>query len=76
MVLRLQLKLRGMYAVDCGGALTPTTPLRVAEGLASLEDKKSGTTYGSVSDSIVIRLPPSSSSSPSALRLLSLLSLR
>ena len=46
------------------------TPLRVAEGLASLLDKKSGPTYGSVLDSMVIRLPPSSpSSSPSVARL-------
>lgn len=52
----------------CGGALTP---LRVAEGLASLAYNKSGPTYGSVSDSIVIKLPPSSSSSsPNALGLL------
>ena len=56
-----------MYVVECRCALPP---LRVTEGLASFVNKKRGPTYGSVSDSMVIKLPPSSSSSsPSALRL-------
>lgn len=53
------------------GLPTCATPLRAAPVLASLEDKKSGAAYGSVFDSMVIRLPPSSSSSsPRALGLL------